>query len=222
MSAYGFRFRPTRGDSISERQIGGILNSKSKSGGGHPDGIGGESSGERLEVVGLSGDPIAAEWLAMAKILRRIQSEGGSEMLVAQTASGESCGNLVELGRILLASSASPPDLNFFLNSTSSTSSASGSQDDLDALSERVVILALSLAEKSPSAIEPAQKIRGLQADWVRTHEVRKLQQMTAIVQAASQSWSAAAEADSNNWKAVIELQVLVLRINKALGKSTS
>jgi hypothetical protein len=85
-----------------------------------------------------------------------------------------------------------------------------------------VVILALSLAEKSASAIEPAQKIRELQAEWVRTHEVRKLQQMTATVQAASQSWSAAGDADSNNWKAVIELQVLVLRINKALGKSTS
>ncbi len=213
MSAYGFRFRPTYGDSIAERQLKG-------SKGGHPDGIGGESGTDQLEVVGLSGETIAPEWLPMAKILRRIQSEGGSEMLVKKTASDQSCGNLVELGRILIENPSSPPDLSFYLNRTS-TFATSASNEDIDTLSERAVILALSLAETSSAATEPAQKIRALQADWIRTHQVRAIQELLKVAQAASPQWAEAAEIDSRNWKAVVELQVLILRMNKALGQAT-
>jgi hypothetical protein len=213
MSAYGFRFRPTHTDSISSRQMG--------KGGGHPDGIGGSSSDDELEVVGLSGDTVNPAWVPMAKILRRVQSEGGSEMLVKQTSSGQSCSNLVELGRLLLMSPGLPPDLNFYLNRTSPISSSSSSED-LDALSERIVILALSLAESSPGAIEPAQKIRSLQGEWVKTHEIRAIQELVKSAQNASSAWSAAAESNSSNWKSVVEIQVLVLRINKALGQATS
>jgi hypothetical protein len=213
MSAYGFRFRPTHTDSISSRQMG--------KGGGHPDGIGATSSDDELEVVGLSGDSVSPAWIPMAKILRRVQSEGGSEMLVKQTSTGQSCSNLVELGRILLMNPGLPPDLSFYLNRTTPASHSS-STEDLDALSERIVILALSLAESSPSAIEPAQKIRALQGQWIKTHEIRTIQELVKTAQDASPAWSAAADSLSSNWKAVVEIQVLVLRINKALGQTTS
>jgi hypothetical protein len=222
MSAYGFRFRPAYSDSIADKQIRGSSSQiREVESGGHPDGIGGESSADELEVVGLSGDTISSAWTPMAAILRRIQSEGGSEMLVRQTASGQSCSNLVELGRLLFENLGSPPDLGFFLNRTSSPT-ASSSSEDLDALSERMVIVALSLAEASPAALEPAQKIRALQGEWIRTHEVRTIQELLSVAQAAAPAWQSAAEADSQNWKSVVELQVLILRINKALGQTTS
>jgi hypothetical protein len=85
-----------------------------------------------------------------------------------------------------------------------------------------MVIVALSLAEASPAALEPAQKIRALQGEWIRTHEVRTIQELLSVAQAAAPAWQSAAEADSQNWKSVVELQVLILRINKALGQTTS
>ena len=213
----GFRFRLV--EAVTPVTTNPVLMQIAAAGGGHPDGIGGRSENSALEVVALSGDPIPPSWQPMARILRRIQNEGGAEMLITHTEDGQPIRNLIQLARLILTNPGAPPPLGFSLKLLNSNPQAP-SAESIESLSEKMLTLALELAAIEPSWTDLAQSLRRAYGDSLANGAATTGHKMIEVIQSQQELLTRFPNSHpSGLWNKLIEFRVCQMKLARLLGR---
>ncbi|MCM2322697.1 MAG: hypothetical protein NDJ90_05510 [Oligoflexia bacterium] len=211
--AGGFRFRTTRNPWYGETPRARLM----MGGGGHPDGIGGNAGPTAIEVIGLSGEEIAPELRPMEKLLRRIQTQGGVEMLVFRTADGRPARSILELARVLLEAAGALPKLEYSLHSIAPERPAPANES-IDSLLEEAVVDCYRLADLNAELRPLAQLAQRAFERWVAERSAAGVQSFLEAVPAYDPALDRILDFQPGAWSRVIELRVRLRKIARKLA----